>query len=507
MLNTFIESEEDYNTFFRPAIFDSLRQILKTYRLDRGQRIYYNGDNEITDQVGSNATDNAQTNRYTDGIFRNKMYVTTEVNRHAFNSSNKNSGDVVTELPQWSDGGELPLMLVPSFEGREVVVSVTAFFNSSTGAKQFVNSMNRAREQQVVADNFSANVHMIINPEIIEFFTEVHGLLVKNDPTTPNLSDWFWGNSKFAMTTVTNAASSHGRMACPRKFNNIGLYFMEPELALAKKAEQFGKYEVTFSYKFYLQEFIGWDLFYPLNVYQDEISAKWIPKPQEKHAEQWGQKVAPEVAFGLDLTSPDRQIQMPYYLKLPAHDPWAFPQADWQQPIIQARCILKDDVNPIIGGNIFELPGYVWNERVKNYMIRRRAVIHQHLETPFLVKVFSNNTPVHSDNLYMDENGVTSLRGQGILKTTYRIVIVLDWAIRDYSDDFWNDIWLNIEDAVLVESIFPGYDWNQFDTHWINHIDQVRKDIAKGWGRFGRQMNTYMMTMNLKPFVLLEPRP
>ena len=79
MLETFIESEEDYNAFFRPAIHDSIRQVLKFYGLNSGNQIYFNGENEITPLVGSLATDDVRSTRYTDGVFRNKIFVTAEV--------------------------------------------------------------------------------------------------------------------------------------------------------------------------------------------------------------------------------------------------------------------------------------------------------------------------------------------------------------------------------------------------------------------------------------------
>lgn len=506
MLETFIESEEDYNAFFRPAIHDSIRQVLKFYGLNSGNQIYFNGENEITPLVGSLATDDVRSTRYTDGVFRNKIFVTAEVEQHAFNSGNSNQRRMETELPTWSDGGELPLILTPSFEGRHINVGVTAYFNSRTLAKQFVNKINRLQANQIAEMNFSATVHLLINPQIIEFFKKVHGLLAQWNPATPELPDWFDAGCKAPITTIANRIGNFARMVQPMKLDNIGIRFNDPETKLARKAEVFGKYEVTLGYSFFFQEFIGWELQYPLMVYQSQIPEEFIPAVQEQHKQPFNKRVAPEVAFAASFAFPDRSIQVPYYVKLPEHDPWKWKFQDWIQPVLQARCTVEDVPTPQIGGNIFDLPGYVWNEKVKAYMLRRREWAFSHTHTPFLVQVYSGDRKVHAPQLSMDETGLITLSRPPEMKNTYRIVVTLDWAIRDYSDAFWDDIRNNRDDWPVVESIFPFYDWDQYPDGWIHHLDEIRADIAKGWGRIGHRINNYMMNLDLVAFNLLEEK-
>jgi hypothetical protein len=504
MLNTFIESEEDYNAFFRPAIMDSIRQVLKFYGLDSTAQIYYNGENEIAKLVGNNATDDDRAGRYTDGVFRNKIFITPEVERHEFNSGYGNQRRMATELTTWSDEGALPLRLTPCFEGRRIRVGVTAYFNSRQGAKVFVNRISRLQANQVTAFNISATVHLVINPQIIEFMKTIHGMLVDAEPLTPELPDWFDAGCKTPVTTISNVAGNQKRMAAPMRLDNIGVYFDDPETKLSRLADQFGKYEVTLGYNFFFQEFMGWELEYPLMVYQQQIPEAFIPAPQVKHVEQYNKRVAPEVAFGRDLGFPDKFIQAPYYLKLPAHDPWAWQFSAWVQPIVQARCVVQD-VELQALGNIFDLPGYQWNEQVKAYMLRRRDWAFSPNQTPFIVQVFSNDRRVHPPRLSLDENGVVWLSTAPEMKNTYRVVVCLDWAIRDYTDTFWDDMRNNPADRVLVESFFTDYDWNQFDGPWIDHLYEVRQDIAKGWGKFHeRPINTYTMNMGLTAFTLIE---
>lgn len=503
MLNTFVDAEEEYNTFFRPAVYDSLRQVLKFYGLESTAQIIYNGEVEIGRMVGVNATDNPRANRFTDGVYRNKIFIVPEIEPHEFNSGFSNQRRMETELPTWSDGGKLPLLLTPSFEGRRVRVGVVANFTGRQEAKAFVNRINRLQANQGVAFNFSANVHMVINPEIIEFFKVIHGLLVKGDPTTPSLPDWFNKGCKAPIDTVSNVAGKLKRMVALAKLDNIGIYFEEPQIKLSRKAEIFGKYEVELGYTFYFQEFLGWELEYPLNVYQAEIPATFIPEPQEKHVERFNRRVAPEVAFAKSFGFPDRSVQAPYYLKLPAHDPWAWKMQAWLQPIIQARLALQAVESQVLC-NIFDIPGFEWNAEVKAYMLRRHKYATIHNESPFLIQVFSNDQRVHAPRLSMDTEGFVTLTGVPLLTNTYRIVVVLNWAIRDYSDAFWEDMRNNPASRPVMESIFPNYDWEQFPGPWIDYLDQVRRDIAKGYGEFPPRINTYTMNHEVRPYYLIK---
>jgi hypothetical protein len=76
MLHTFIPAAETYRNSTRPGIYDSLKRVLRFYSLESTAQIFFNGENEIAKLVGSNATDKPRTGIYTDGMFRNKLYIT-----------------------------------------------------------------------------------------------------------------------------------------------------------------------------------------------------------------------------------------------------------------------------------------------------------------------------------------------------------------------------------------------------------------------------------------------
>lgn len=496
ILKTSVPSEEDYRSFVRPAVLDSLRQMLKFYGLESTAQIYYNGHDEVAKLIGANATDKYRSDIFTDGVMRNKLFVVAEFEPHEFNSGNANQRREMTERAVWMDTQEKPMIIYPGFTGSVVRVGVIAGFNSDKLAKQFVRRINYQQSQQITDMNFSATVHLGLNPAIVELIHHIHGLWKKNDPTTPELGEWFSARCRAPFTTISNAAGKHQRLVTPMKLSNIGIMFAEPTVAQSRKADIMGKWEVQLNYSFFFPEFTHWELEYPLNVYQDEIDQKWIPRPQKQHTDRFEVKVAPEMAFIQPFTEV-RDQQAPYFLRLPEHDPWAMRKQAWVQPIIQARLKLQDVESQVLC-NIFEIPGFKWNEQIKRYMLRRHKTITYQFFSPFLVQVFSDDMAVSPEQIVMDENGVVTLTRPPTMQNTYRIVITLDYAIRDYLPSFWEDLEAHPEDWALMPAIFVWYRWDKLPRPWGHHVYQILKEIDKGRGLPGWNFNNYMMELGLQ---------
>lgn len=502
MLKSTVPSEEDYKNFLRPAVYDSLRQVLKFYGLETASQIYYNGENEIAKLVGSNATDRMGTDEYTDGVFRNKIFIVPEFNDSPFNTGYSNQRREPTERAVWMNDDKIPMALFPGFTGNKIDVTVVGAFNSERVAKDWVKRINRLQSQQMVDMNFSATVHLGVNPSVLELFSHVYDLLKKNDPTQPEFGDWFSKYCKAPFTTISNVAGNHKRLVVPMRLDNIGISFTEATVAQAKKATQYGKYQVEFRYSFYFQYFTHWEIEYPLNVYQDEIDQAWIPRVQDKFKEPFNIRVNPETAF-VKAFSNNRKKQMPYFLKLPDHDPWVMPREEWVQPLIQARLQVADvDDQELL--NIFDIPGFKWNPKVKEYMLRRREWVFSQFNTPFLVWIYSDGVRVLPSQLRMDENGGVWLNRKPNMKNTYRCVVTLDYAIRDYTQEFWTDLENNEDDHVLLPAIFNWYKWDLLPKPWTNYVPQIRRDINLGRGLPANQFNNYMMDLGLNAYLLLE---
>lgn len=505
LLKTTMMSEEDYRTFSRPAVYDSLRRMLKFYGLESTAQIYYNGRNEIAKLIGSDIGEGARSDLYTDGTFRNKLFVVAEFEDSPFNSGYSNQRREMTERPVWMHSDPKPMMMYPSFAGRVINVSVIAHFNSMKSADQFRRRVNRAQAAQVVDFNFSATVHLVVNNSIIAMMENVHRLFVKNDPTTPaDFGEWFSKYRTVPFMRVTDSAGNNPRLVVPMRLDNIGISFKEPTVKQTRNADMYGKYEVELSYMFHFQEFVGWELEYPLNVYQDEIDQIWIPRPDEGFTQKFNVRTNPEMSMGKALTD-TRKFQAPYYLKLPIHDPWKLPHGDWIQPVLQVRLFVKDVPSQELG-SVFEIPGFKWNERVKAYILRRRDTIFQQFKSPFLVTVWSEDLQVAPERLTMDENGVVTLSGDVNMKNKYRMVVCIDHAVRDYYESFWDDLQDNPDDEAILPTLFGGFDWENLPKPWSHHAATIRRGIHKGRGLPGEWYNAYMMRMGLNAYLIEDVR-
>lgn len=487
MLKTFIATEENYDAYLRPAIYDSIKAVLGFYKLDSAANIYYNGQNEIAKLVGTNLSDGENAERYTDGIFRNKVFIVPEVERSEFWNNRREQ----VEAPVLHDGGGLPLALYPSFENKKVTVKVVAMFNTQIEAEQMRARINRQRENQVVDFNFSPINHMVVNPAIVDFFSSIYDMLKKWQPDMAEPNDWLNALWTRPYRVVTNVKGEHARVVIPLKSQNIGIQFAEAFISRTNKSATYGRYEVEFNYSFYFNDFMGWELEFPLMVYQDEIPEQYIPRPQVGYTNPNDYPAAPEIEAIRELDKYMTSAQSPYYLKLPEHDPWAWPFHAWIQPVVQAR-LSMDPVDSQVLCNIFtDIPQFQWSEDIKAYMLRRHHYAFSHYDTPFLLQFFENDQLIDPSHLSMDENGVVTFHKAPNLRATYRLVITLDYAIRDYSEAFWDDLAMNPLAWNIMPKIFNWFDWASAPRPLDQNIWFLKKHIDKGWGKWGRPFNIY----------------
>lgn len=504
LLKATVQSEEDYKTVTRPAVYDSLRRMLKFYGLESTAEIFYNGNNEIAKLVGSNTSDQIRTNLYTDGVFRNKLFVKAEFEETNFNSGFSNQRREMTERPVWMTKHREPSMIYPSLSGLIVNVSVIANFNSKKLADQFERRINRAQSEQAVAFNFSAVVHLPVNNTIVAMMHNLYRLYLKNEPdTTPaTFSDWFKQYHKVPFVYVSDESGKNPRLAVPMSLDEIGIYFKEARIRKSRNADVFGKYEVELSYFFYFHEFVGWELQYPLSIYQDDIDALWIPRPDDGFKKKFNIRVNPEYSFGRHISG-TRTGTGPDYIRLPDHDPWKFTGGDWLQPIVQVRLKIADqEVQQL--GNIFEIPGLIWNEQIKNYITRRRDVVFTQSKSPFYITVWSEDIQVLPERLSMDENGMVTLLTRPNMQNRYRLVVVCDFAVRDYFDSFWTDLMHNPDDEAMLPGLFPGFDWADLPKPWSQYSRDICKGINKGRGLKDLDFNRYMASLGLNAYLFIE---
>ncbi|UYE93499.1 hypothetical protein [Shewanella phage FishSpeaker] len=492
-LNTFVPSQETYANYTRPMTYDSIRRVLRFYGLEGSRQVLYMGESEITPLVGSNSTDGLRGDLFTDGIFREKIYCNVTHDRSEFNSGFSNSRRMITEQPTWYDS-DTGLMVTPAFEGRICRVELSCFFPSRIKAQQFIATLSRLQANQVVDFNFETNVHVVFNEGILGLIEHIHALKSKWEPTLPTLEDWFVGCAQQPLTTITNKAGNNAVLAVPFNMQNLGIQFSEPTIALARKSDLFGKYEVIIPYFYHFQEFIGWEVQYPLSIYQDTIDEEFIPHKEEGQRP-FTRRRNIELDQAKQLWDVQSDVQ-PYYIVLPEYDPWKMEFKRFELPIVQAR-LSVDNVPEQVMCNFFDIPGFTWHPALKNYVVRNRSKLFDMASSPLIVRIYSGEIMILNTQLRMEENGDIILNRPPTMKNIHHLVVSLDYGVRDWPDSFWEDIDMHPEDRPVLDVLFPWFDWSRFPNNLAGNANLIRELINQGDGIIHYPWGHYMMRLGL----------
>lgn len=495
-LNTFVPSQETYVNYTRPMTYESIRRVLRFYGLEGSRQIFYMGESEIAKMVGSDSTDGLRGDLFTDGIFREKIYCNVTHDRSEFNTGYGNSRRMITEAPTWHDG-DTGLMVTPAFEGRICRVELSCFFPSRIKAQQFINTLSRLQANQIVDFNFNANVHMVFNEGILGLIEHVHTLKAKWEPTLPVLEEWFVSNAQQPLTTVTNKAGNNEILTVPFDIQNLGIQFSEPTINLARRSELFGKYEVSIPYFYHFQEFIGWEVQYPLSVYQDDIDECFIPRKEEGQVS-FHRRTNIELAQAKQLWDGMSDLQ-PYYVVIPSHDPWKVQSPRYELPIVQARLLVEDIPNQVMC-NFFEIPDFTWHPAIHSYLLRNRAKLFNGVSSPLVVRIWSGEIMIDDTQLSMTETGDIVLSRHPTMKNTHRLVVSLNYGVRDWSDEFWEDLDKHPEDKGILDVLFPWYDWDKYKDNLTGNLGLIRDDINQGYGLNPTGWSTYMLGLGLHAY-------
>lgn len=497
-LNTFIPSQETYANYTRPMTYDSIRRVLRFYGLEGSRQIFYTGESEIAKLVGSDSTDGLRGDLFTDGIFREKIFCNVSHERSDFNSGYGNSRRMITEQPTWFDS-DTGIMVTPAFEGRECKVELNCFFPSRIKAQQFVNTLSRLQANQVVDFNFDATVHVVLNDGILALIEHIHALKSKWEPNLPALEEWFVANAQQPLTTIMNKAGNNHALAVPFNIQNLGIQFSEPKIMLARKADLFGKYEVTIPYSYHFQEFIGWEVQYPLSIYQDEIDECFIPAKEEGQVP-FTRRCNIELEQAKEIWKVQTDVQ-PYYVVLPDHDPWKMEYKRFELPVVQARLSVEDLPEQVLC-NFFEIDGFEWHPALKSYLLRNREKLFDSVSSPLIVRIYSDDLMILDTQLSMTETGDIILHRPPTMKNTHRLVVSLNYGVRDWTDHFWEDMDKHPEDRPILGILYPWFDWSKYPDNLAGHANNIRDAINQGDGLVQFPWSQYMLGLGLYAYTI-----
>lgn len=486
----FIDSMETYRSVTRPVIYDSIMSVLKYFRLDGAKDVLFNGDGEVTRLPGSNFGSSPTDELYTDGTFRNKVYAVAQIEESPFNTGYHNQRRDSTEAFFFNDP-TIGLNFSPEFMGRAVTVELNTHFTSRVKAQEFVNRINYIRDQLVTDFTFDGIGHLPVNLPLLDFISDIHKMLVKNQIRKDDLLSYFEEKSLRDTHVIQNEAGNHNTLVFPVKLRDYQVQFNDPEIKLAQKGEIFGQYEASFSYSFFYNEFIGWRLNYPLHIHQDQIPDKWVTpaRPIYHESVPYQGSANPEYVVGVRLRDDLGLNQAPFYLVLPAHDNWEREFIPKLTPVIQVRLMVTEGAGEQLLCNIFEIPDFQWNDETKAYILRRHDKAFLHHDTPFLFQVYSDDLRVEPNQLRLDETGNVYITRPPTTTRLQRLMLNYDYDVENYSADFWKDV--RGGDGPNLPDMFPGWDWDKIPDDWKENAPGSLPIKTPGpW-------NNYMMELDL----------
>lgn len=492
--STFVDGMEIYRNFTRPIIYDSISAILKYFKLDGAKNIYYPGDGEITRIVGSDFASNPNQQLYTDGIFRNKVYIVPTINPSPFNSGYHNQRRERTEAYFHFDSS-FNMGFYPEFRGCQITVEVVTHHTSRIAAQNFVNRINLTRDSLLTDFTFDPIGHLPVNNGILEFYSDFHQLLVKNQIRTDDWYTYFKEKTVRDFTIIQNEAGNHKTLVYPVKIRDIMVQFDEPDIRLAQKGEIFGQYEVGFSYTFFHNEFTGWRFDYPLSVHQDQIPDKWVVTRRELFEESmpYHGAAAPEYVAAVRMTTDTRLTQAPFYLVLPNHDNWERPHRDYVSKIIQCRLKTTNEAGEQLLCNLFEIPNFIWSDNAKAYILRHCDNAFLHHYTPFLFEIYSEDLLVAPSQCRMDETGNIYMTRTPTDFRNQRLIVNIDYDVANYENNIWDD-------PDILMDIFPWWDWDNFPEDWREQLPGILPfDSKPRWNNY--EMVLGLIVKNINEYV------
>lgn len=475
MIKTTVLAGETYRSTTRPAIFASIKRLLDLYSLD-DSLIYYNGETEISKLVGSLNTDKRGSDNYTDLKNINKLFVLAKVEYSEFNSMYGNSYRQRTHTSVWKDDETLT-DITPQYEGRKVEVDINKHFRTRQEAVNFVNKLNTATTTQLADFTFDADIHYPINYSIIDLLTEIYNRLVcggKIDSCEINFGKWFSDNCLVPYTVISNIIGNNKIPVIPRRIEETILQMNSPTVEQIVKGEYSGRFEVSFSYNFYWQEFIGWELTYPLMVYQKIIPEKYIPMPVKEHNRSQAANRFLENSYMQDIRfGNSKSLHSPYYDKIPSYDPYTAPYQNFLTPKLQITLTVEDVPEQILL-NLKEIPNYSWNPFYLYYLIKYRSRMLILNKSPIHFKVFSGDVQILNSDLTIDDEGNVWLLRNPFMKNQHTFVMYVNYAIRDWDDDAVDDI-INFPDdsSVILPDIMPWYRWPDYLNPGGGNVDNL----------------------------------
>lgn len=446
--------ETEYNTT-RPLVFASLRKMLEYFGNDfKNHKVLYNGNNDISDLIGSFSTDRELGDRETDTGYNERLYVEVDYDDSEYNSAFDESNQNPTTPLIWYE----PLTgsgIRAIYRNKMVNVTVNKYFPDRSEAMRFRERMNiwlRHRTLQV----FSCNTHFPVSTNMLYLYKTIYDRLVNagSIDKVDNWLDWFTSNSKLPIRYISNRVGNNTLMVFCMNIKDKTLRMGQGGVKEVVGGAYRGQYIASFSYSFEYAEHVNYELTYPIMVYQQPTDPIWIPAPYQEETELQVYNTFLENKLA-HFTRPRYSSEAQNLYVDPPHDNWRPPYTGYLSALSITTQYLEDKENQLVD-NLFNNEYLIWDPRTKEYLLKYHSKLNKRHKNPFFVALYSNDILVSPEDYTIDERGDIYLIRKPNMRNIHRIVLYIDYALGLYDEDCISDLENNPDDAKwIICKMFP----------------------------------------------------
>lgn len=441
MFKVKIPSFETYKIATRPVVLTSLKQMLEYFDIDLNQKIYFNGEAEVSKLLGGEYNDKRGGDLKTDVGYDNKIFV--ELERDIGDYNNELDGNTTDDTipPVWFE----PITksrITPKFSTRIYRITVNKYMKDRVTAERYLENI-RAKTFGVNFNSlFDMETHYPVTYPVLQCFKEIFDRLIvaKQVPEDTNFIDWMLKNSVIPSGILRNIIGNNPVFVFKQCIEQIGINMENPNMATVTSGAYIGKFEVSFQYWFYWSEHKNWIFEYPLQVYQQPMPVEYMPEVFEQNIQSntnrgFFESSAAKAIWG-------RSEIMPLYHVLPDFDNWRPEPTKWISPQLQIVTNVEDVQEQVLI-NIKDIYGFDWDPTFIHYIMKYHDRVTNRHNSPLQFKVYSDETEVLNSQIKLRENGDLVITRPPRMSSIYRVTFNLDYALRLYSEicikDFLDD--------------------------------------------------------------------
>lgn len=394
-----MELPETYASITRPVAYDIIKQLLSRMAVDHAIPIYYPGAN------GKRATWNSNVKPSQDAAnFNTKEHVSIQVKEDYIEE------DLLTmytrqEYNPWVFADPTcQIYLRPVYSRTKVTAQIQYKTRDRFQAESFRDHWRRKIAENREYMTFTAKYTYPIPQVTIDaiellYMTRLNRLKEFDD--FKKYLEWY---STEAITLLTNSAGKGDTVAVEETQTMIHGQFTDVAPPEADKDDKGAVWTVAFDFEYYYDKVISVNLQYPIMVQNHLVPQPLLPEPFFDLAT-FNSKLAKTRDWYSYI-----QRYMGYlsnvggaYLRIPEFDDWV-PKIRYEtyDPILSVM-LTVDEENPHEIFALTDMGEYKMIEVMHDSFKRHHQYLTKPYETPFLIQLYKDGSPVSPDEVYVDD--------------------------------------------------------------------------------------------------------